>query len=493
MSALQPLSWKEVEYLAGKLRSEIQGYFVERISVPERPHSRGGFIKNEWLIRLSGRKEERTLVFSVRARAPYIALYSSKGPKAAIQATQPVFALSLNKKLKGARLIEIEAVPRDRSLILWFSAEEKLGLVLSLFPSSPEALLVQTWSGNFYPVLFRTRNVKQNSAKYFPPDGSKAPSDAPMREELLKSENAWIRQIESFNEDESFELRYKDCEREIKSLIKQTRERLRQNKTALSEAEKESNWQRYGDLLKSSLSLSPPLENRKWRVEDFNTGEMFDVPCDPKLSISEQVEKFYSLARRKKRRIEEAKLRVEALAENVARLELSLSAPPVTSVNDWTRLAKLEALAQIELPTAPAQGQSAPKKKKNAWLGKIFTSKDGIPIYLGRSKDENLELTFKHARGNDMWLHVRGKPGAHAVIPVSSGKSIPLETILDAANLVIFYSGGENWGKTEVDYTYKKFVKRIKDSTEVSYTNNKTLMIEPDKKRIRLFLTSQNS
>jgi predicted ribosome quality control (RQC) complex YloA/Tae2 family protein len=111
-----------------------------------------------------------------------------------------------------------------------------------------------------------------------------------------------------------------------------------------------------------------------------------------------------------------------------------------------------------------------------------------VTIWVGRSKDENLELTFKCARGNDMWMHVRGRPGAHVIIPLQAGKSVPLETLLDAANLVIHYSGGTHWGKTEVDYTFKKYVKRIKDSTEVSYTNNKTLMVEPDSVRKKRLL-----
>ncbi len=88
-------------------------------------------------------------------------------------------------------------------------------------------------------------------------------------------------------------------------------------------------------------------------------------------------------------------------------------------------------------------------------------------------------------------MHVRGRPGSHVVIPVQSGKSVPLETLLDAANLVIYYSGGESWGKTEVDYTFKKYVKRIKDSTEASYTNNKTLLVEPDRVRLKRLLGSE--
>ncbi len=145
---------------------------------------------------------------------------------------------------------------------------------------------------------------------------------------------------------------------------------------------------------------------------------------------------------------------------------------------------------------AEAQAQLGPKDAKKSstrsWLGKSFHSKDGWTILVGRNKNENLELTFKHARGNDLWMHVRGRPGAHVVVPVQPGKSVPLETLLDAAHLTLYYSGGQKWGKTEVDYTFKKHVKRIKDSTEASYTHNKTLIIEPDKSRLERLLAQSN-
>lgn len=124
------------------------------------------------------------------------------------------------------------------------------------------------------------------------------------------------------------------------------------------------------------------------------------------------------------------------------------------------------------------------------WTGKAYFSRDGFAILAGKSKDENLELTFKIARGNDLWMHVRGRPGAHVLVPVPSGKSVPLETLLDAAQLVLFFSGGKNWGKTEVDYTFKKHVKRIKDSSEASYTQNKTLIVAPDAERLERLLRS---
>jgi predicted ribosome quality control (RQC) complex YloA/Tae2 family protein len=104
---------------------------------------------------------------------------------------------------------------------------------------------------------------------------------------------------------------------------------------------------------------------------------------------------------------------------------------------------------------------------------------------VGRNASENLELTFKIARGNDIWLHVKARPGSHTVILLPPNRSASLETLLDAANLCILYSGGRDWGKTEVDYTLRKHVKKIKNQTEVSYSSPKTLSVVLDAARLK--------
>jgi predicted ribosome quality control (RQC) complex YloA/Tae2 family protein len=295
-------------------------------------------------------------------------------------------------------------------------------------------------------------------------------------------------------EAEAFEVRLTAANQELKQRAKHARERARQSETAVEEALGEPDWSRYGELLKAALPTPPePVPGKKkgtWvrRVTDFATGDELEIPADPKYGSSQQVERYFQQARRKTRRIEEAGHRLKTFQETLERATNLLAQSPAAL--DWAGLETLEREAGIaragEAPTEPRARHR--QRQGHRWLGKVFQSKDGLAIWVGRSRDENLELTFKHARGNDLWMHVRGKPGAHVLIPLQPGKSPPLETLLDAAALVIHYSGGERWGKTEVDYTYKKHVKRIRDSTEVSYTHNKTLIVAPDSARLKRLL-----
>jgi predicted ribosome quality control (RQC) complex YloA/Tae2 family protein len=500
----KPFNWKEIALLSDAYRSEIEGLFVDRIIVPERSRFPGGYLKGEWVIRLTGRQSEGTFLFSVRARYPYFAFMPGKGPRAAPLGTRSPFDLEVTKRLKGARLKSLETLPRERSLILWFSdssEREALGLVLNLMPAAPEALLIRgkppaanwaTLEPLGYPIITRSRANRDagSSARFLPPDGANAPVDPPVRDEVGTSKQAFARNLEHELELEAFGLRLTAANRGIRELAKQCRDRIRQTETALRESKSDSDWKLYGDLLKAVLHEEPALEptsnGKSWvrRVRQFDAeyekSEWVSLPADPKLSPAEQIQKYYQLARRRARRIEESSTRLEALSETLVRLDGLLLEPPP--------LADFKALERLERAASPATATSTPENKgpsKKAWLGKTFVSKEGLTIMVGRSKDENLELTFKHARGNDIWMHVRGRPGAHVLIPMQPGKSPPLETLLDGAVLAIYYSGGENWGKTEVDYAYKKYVKRIKDSSEASYANNKTLIIEPEAARIK--------
>jgi predicted ribosome quality control (RQC) complex YloA/Tae2 family protein len=324
-----------------------------------------------------------------------------------------------------------------------------------------------------------------------------------VRAERFGSLPEYSRSARSDLELEAFELRLARARSRIARDLKQSKTRIAQNEKTAETARAEPDYRHRGDLLKSAMGRNPSLsESGTRKVLDWETGEEIEIECDPKLSLKEQVEKFYSLAKRKERRISEADLRVSTFVEKRDRLESirteldrlaidSLRGPSDPSI-------ALEKLSPFESKLGLVSGapESAEAKAvhgkgpagKGGWTGKTFLSREGLPILVGRSRDENLELTFKFARGNDLWMHVRGRPSAHVVIPLRERKNASLETLLDAAYLCLHYSNGENWGKTEIDYTAKKNVKRIRDSTEASYTRNKTLIVELDRARLRELL-----
>ena len=51
---------------------------------------------------------------------------------------------------------------------------------------------------------------------------------------------------------------------------------------------------------------------------------------------------------------------------------------------------------------------------------------------VGKSAKDNDALTLRHAKPNDLWLHVRGMPGSHVLLRARAGED-PDRTTLKAA------------------------------------------------------------
>ena len=97
------------------------------------------------------------------------------------------------------------------------------------------------------------------------------------------------------------------------------------------------------------------------------------------------------------------------------------------------------------------------------------------------------------ARPNDVWLHARGLPGAHVVLPLSPRQQVPEEALLDAAHLALHFARGRGADKGEVSYTRAKFVRRAKGQPAgtVTYSQERTLLLRVEPERLERLLGSR--
>jgi predicted ribosome quality control (RQC) complex YloA/Tae2 family protein len=102
-------------------------------------------------------------------------------------------------------------------------------------------------------------------------------------------------------------------------------------------------------------------------------------------------------------------------------------------------------------------------------------------------------LTFSVARPDDVWLHARGLPGAHVLIPLRRGAEVPEEALLDAAHLALHHSRGAGTDRGEVSYTRAKFVRRLKGGAPgaVTYSREKTFLVRLERSRLERLLASR--
>ncbi|HEX6292201.1 MAG TPA: NFACT RNA binding domain-containing protein [Herpetosiphonaceae bacterium] len=106
-------------------------------------------------------------------------------------------------------------------------------------------------------------------------------------------------------------------------------------------------------------------------------------------------------------------------------------------------------------------------------------SSDGLTIYVGRSAGQNEEVTFRLARPDDRWFHVREIPGAHVIVQAEDEP--PARTIEEAAGLAAYFSAARESTSVEVVMTQRRHVRKVAGGPPglVSYRNEQTVRAAP--------------
>ena len=110
-----------------------------------------------------------------------------------------------------------------------------------------------------------------------------------------------------------------------------------------------------------------------------------------------------------------------------------------------------------------------------------FLSHNGTEILVGRGNVQNDELTFRLARRGDLWLHVQKIPGSHVIVSQAAGEADE-QTLREAAALAVTYSQAREAGRTAVDYTLVRHVKKPAGAKpgRVIYTDYATVIAQAD-------------
>jgi predicted ribosome quality control (RQC) complex YloA/Tae2 family protein len=246
-------------------------------------------------------------------------------------------------------------------------------------------------------------------------------------------------------------------------------EKLKEKEVSFTEAQR---FKIFGDLILSNIAAIKPED--EW-LEAQDEGGTVRIKLEPRTSPAAIAGKYYGQYRKAKnalgeiqREIAQGEQELKDVTEKLNRL-----------------LEETNPLALAKLLKTPAQVPGSPRKEKTR-PGLSFKRGNWL-IIVGRDSGENDELLRRHVKGNDLWLHARDYHGSYVFIKQRSGKSVPLDILLDAGNLALFYSKGRNNGKGDLFYTHVKYLRRAKDGPKglVIPTQEKNLHIELDDVRLR--------
>ena len=229
----------------------------------------------------------------------------------------------------------------------------------------------------------------------------------------------------------------------------------------------------YGDIIMANLAAMQPGDS--WlEAENFYTGETVRIRLDPRKSPAAQGELYYGQYRKAKSGLADLRAEIAAGERELEALEATLA----------RQLAETNPLALYRL--LRNRGEKPPTRADAGRPGLGFRRGDWL-IMVGRDAAENDELLRRHVKGNDLWLHARDYPGAYVFIRQRPGKTVPLDILLDAGALAIFYSRGRNNGEGDLFYTPVKYLRRVKHGPRglVTPTREKNLHVKVENSRLR--------
>jgi predicted ribosome quality control (RQC) complex YloA/Tae2 family protein len=186
--------------------------------------------------------------------------------------------------------------------------------------------------------------------------------------------------------------------------------------------------------------------------------ETVKVALDEKLSPQENVAKGFKRARKSKTALGLLEKRVPEVASELEYVE-SLKYE-CEAADEKSGLADIR---EELIRGAYLKEAARPVVKEGGKVESIrrFTSTEGFEILCGKSGLGNDLLVSKYASGEDIWFHVKGAPGSHALIKVAGrGQALTEKTIEEAASIAAFYSKSKGSSKVEVIYTEARNVKK---------------------------------
>jgi predicted ribosome quality control (RQC) complex YloA/Tae2 family protein len=478
--------------------------------------------------------DEHTVVLTLRSRTAgkLFLLFSTRPrfcrfhlvPQRAVSLpSPPPFCETARKLLKGTVLKSLRQVSGDRVVEVVFSRKspsampDSVCLVLEMIGLRGQLVLVRsdrTLLATLHPFRRGSHDIPLGERYCFPeprPQSAalKSLSGSPWRylesaQDASQVESApaplhfaFARHYASLEADAIFRARKEALTVAIRRASARRRGAVQKIRGDLEKAEGSDAYRQSGELLKGAFGQlrrgMSVIELENYFEAAHVGSNKVRIELDPALGPQQNIERYFKRYRKSRRAL-------PFLRERLAKVEVELGALDEVAV-ELDSVESVAAVVELEERARGLYGKPRRTKPKGSSVTvsrgpRRFVSQDGYEILVGRNAKQNDELTLRMGRGNDLFFHVSGKPGAHVLVRTAegpAGQAVPLATLLDAAQLSLYYSLPEQsrgalqrGASATVDYAPLKHVKKPKGAKPglVHVASRKTLRVSLDAERI---------
>lgn len=262
-----------------------------------------------------------------------------------------------------------------------------------------------------------------------------------------------------------------NLEHEINSQLNKLKKKLAIAEETLSDEPNLEKYKKYGELISANI-YKMQIGMDKLVTEDFyNNNELIEIPLATNQTPSQNAQSYFKKYAKLKNSIAHAIENKTSYEKDISYLESVLF-----NISEAQNMSELEDIKE-ELASADVIKKPGKRyKRKDLPSEPIRYEKNGIEILVGRNNFQNDKLTFKVAKKNEMWLHVKDFHGSHVIV---RSDNIPDEVLLYAASLAVLHSQAKGNQKVQVDYTLVKYVHKENGSKPgmVVYTDYNSIIV----------------
>ena len=395
----------------------------------------------------------------------------------------------LKSRIRGARIDSCSQIGLERVVRMDLShADEKFVMYIRLWSSAANVLLCSQDNTILDSMYRRPAKDEMTGNTFVPPvtDGTKPQKEWPVRTfddiqarweqdhpgaaplSFNEKVDAWYGEHSGTLSRESLLEQAEKWYNVTRSRRAAALEKLRAKQEAFQNA---GQYKHQGDLI---LSFGHLLDGTSDHLEctDYDTGDTVSIRIDPAKNAQENAAEYYTNYRKAQSGSEQLVHDIELAEKQLDALDKLYS--DILHESNPVRIEQL-----LRRDSTPRQ------QKKKTHPGLSYTI-NGWYLLVGRDANENDDLLRHYVRGADMWMHVRDFPGGYVFIKNRPGKTVPLDIMLDAANLALYYSKARKAGKADLYYTQVKHLRRAKNGPKglVLPTQEKNICVALDQPRL---------
>lgn len=280
-----------------------------------------------------------------------------------------------------------------------------------------------------------------------------------------------------------------DLIKQVKRLITHQNTKLANLIDDLNKAEENLKYKDLGILLQANLYMVKKGMTSINVIDFIHNGEEITIDLNPMLDASKNLKQIFNKGKKASNALIEVTNQINKTKEEIRYLN------DILSMLEFATASELDEI-KLDLITNSEQYKNKTKKlssKKNNKISIQHFNYEDVTIYVGKNNIQNDYLTNKLARNNDYWFHVKDGSGAHVVVSVPNNNpsfTLSEQVIRLAASIAGYYSKYSKSSTVPIDYTKVQYIKKIPGTKgyHVTYTNQKTIYIDPDYELIKQYL-----